>query len=67
MAYDKIATPTGDAITINENGVLNVPDKPVITFIEGDGIGPDITKASMHIWNSAIKKAYGTKRAIDWL
>ena len=67
MAYDKIATPTGDAITINENGVLNVPDKPVITFIEGDGIGPDITKASMHIWNSAIKKAYGNKRAIDWL
>ena len=67
MAYDKIATPTGDAITINEKGVLNVPDKPVITFIEGDGIGPDITKASMHIWNSAIKKAYGNKRAIDWL
>lgn len=67
MAYDKIATPTGDAITINENGVLNVPDRPVITFIEGDGIGPDITKASMHIWNSAIKKAYGSKREIDWL
>ena len=67
MAYDKIATPTGDAITINENGVLNVPDRPVITFIEGDGIDPDITKASMHIWNSAIKKAYGSKREIDWL
>ena len=67
MAYDKIATPTGDAITINENGVLNVPDRPVITFIEGDGIGPDITKASMHIWNSAIKKAYGSKCEIDWL
>ena len=67
MAYDKIATPAGDAITVNDQGVLNVPDKPVITFIEGDGIGPDITKASMHIWNSAIKKAYGGKKEIAWL
>ncbi len=53
-------------ITIGDDGRLIVPDEPVITFIEGDGIGPDITKASMLIWNSAIEKAYGGKRKIAW-
>ena len=68
MAYDKIKVPAnGEKITIDENGKLNVPDHPVITYIEGDGTGPDITKASMLIWNAAVEKAYGGKRKIEWM
>lgn len=66
MTYDKIKFPAGDKITVSEGGKLNVPDHPLITYIEGDGIGPDITKASMYIWNSAVEKAYGGKRSIAW-
>ena len=67
MAYDKIREASGEAITVAGDGTLCVPDNPVITYIEGDGVGPDIMKASMHIWNSAIRKAYGDRRRIDWL
>ncbi len=67
MAYDKIKVPAGEKITLKSEGFLDVPDQPVITYIEGDGIGPDITKASMHIWNSAVEKAYGGKRKIAWM
>ncbi len=67
MAYDKIKTPVGKKITADANGKLIVPDNPVVTYIEGDGIGADITKASMLIWNAAVEKAYGGKRRIDWL
>ena len=66
MTYEKIKFPAGEKITVSADGKLNVPDHPLIAYIEGDGIGPDITKASMHIWNSAIKKAYGDKRSIAW-
>ena len=67
MPYDTIKVPAGEKITLKSEGVLDVPDQPVITYIEGDGIGPDITKASMHIWNSAVEKAYGGKRKIAWM
>ena len=67
MPYDKIKVPAGEKITLASDGKLNVPDRPIVTFIEGDGIGPDITKASMHIWNSAVRKAYGGKREIAWM
>ncbi len=67
MAYDKIKSPVGAKITADANGKLIVPDNPVITYIEGDGIGADITRASMMIWNSAVNKAYEGKRKIDWL
>jgi len=67
MAYDKIKVPAGDKVFVDKSGKLQVPDRPVIGFIEGDGIGADITKASMHIWQSAIKKAYGSKREIAWM
>ena len=66
MTYDKIKFPAGDKIIVSEGGKLHVPDHPLITYIEGDGIGPDITKASMYIWNSAVEKAYGGKRSIAW-
>ncbi|OGV47978.1 MAG: NADP-dependent isocitrate dehydrogenase [Lentisphaerae bacterium GWF2_44_16] len=65
--FIKIKIPQGDKITVNSNGSLNVPDNPVIAFIEGDGTGPDITQASMYIWNNAIQKAYGNKRKISWM
>ena len=67
MSYDKIRTPAGDPVTLDREGKLCVSDTPVITFIEGDGVGPDIMKASMHIWDSAVRKAYGGKRRIEWL
>ncbi len=67
MAYDKIKMPAdGKKITVDASGRLQVPDRPIIAYIEGDGIGGDITKASMHIWNAAIEKAYGGKRSIAW-
>ncbi len=50
-----------------DNGKLLVPDNPVIPFIEGDGIGPDIWKASVRVFDSAIEKAYSGQRKIDWL
>jgi len=49
------------------DGKLQVPDFPTIPFIEGDGIGPDIWKASVRVFDTAIQKAYGGKRKIDWL
>lgn len=49
-----------------ENGVLKVPENPVIPYIEGDGIGPDITRAAMAVWNAAVGKAYGGRRKIEW-
>lgn len=52
-------------ITI-ENGKLNVPDQPVIPFIEGDGTGPDIWAASVRVLDAAVEKAYGGKRKIEW-
>ena len=48
------------------NGKLCVPENPVIPFVEGDGTGPDITKAAMVVWNAAVEKAYGGKRKIEW-
>ena len=54
-------------ITITADGVLQVPDQPTIPFIEGDGIGPDITRAAMVVLNAAVAKAYGGKRQIQWL
>ncbi len=65
--FDKIVVPAGDRITADDNGKLQVSDRPIVGFIEGDGTGPDITRASMHIWNSAVEKAYGGKRRIAWM
>ena len=56
-----------DKIKMGANGLLKVPDKPVIPFIIGDGIGPDIWKASVRVFDAAIKKAFGNKRKIEWM
>jgi isocitrate dehydrogenase len=59
------AAPDGAKITIT-NGKLNVPDHPIIPFIEGDGIGPDIWRASVRVFDAAVAKAYGGRRQIAW-
>jgi len=56
----------GKKITIGADGRLQVPDNPIIGFVEGDGIGPDITRACLRIWDAAVEKAYGGKRKIHW-
>lgn len=66
MSASKIVRPAQGEYVSNSNGKLQVPDNPIISFIEGDGIGPDIMKASVFMWDSAIRKAYGSKRAIAW-
>ena len=55
----------GEKITI-QGGTLNVPENPIIGYVEGDGIGPDITRASMRVWNAAVELAYGNSRKIHW-
>jgi isocitrate dehydrogenase len=67
MAFEKIVVPaTGEKITAS-NGKLNVPDNPILLFIEGDGIGKDIMTASKRIWDASVEKAYGGKRKISWM
>lgn len=56
-----------EKIRMGSDGLLVVPDKPVIPFIEGDGIGPDIWKASVRVFNAAVEKAYHGKRKIEWM
>ena len=64
--FEKITPPEeGDKITI-KNGKLSVPDNPIIPYIEGDGIGSDIMRASRRVVDAAIKKAYGNSRKIIW-
>jgi len=65
MSYENLTPPQGDKITF-ENDKLTVPDRPVIPFIEGDGIGPDIWAASQRVFDAAVEKAYGGKRGIVW-
>ncbi len=66
MEYEKIRFPKGDLITFDDTGSLVVSDTPVIGFIEGDGIGPDIMAASRAMWDAAVALAYSGKREIRW-
>ena len=67
MTYKKITVPTaGKPITL-ENKALKVPNNPIITYIEGDGIGIDITPVMLNVVNTAVKKAYGGEREIHWM
>ncbi|HEX5360523.1 MAG TPA: NADP-dependent isocitrate dehydrogenase [Fluviicoccus sp.] len=68
MGYQKIKVPAdGDKITVNADLSLNVPNFPIIPFIEGDGIGFDITPVMIKVVNAAVSKSYGGKRAISWM
>ncbi len=66
MPFQNIQVPAGEKITY-ENGRLHVPDHPIVAFIEGDGIGVDITPASIMVWDAAVEKAYGGRRKIAWM
>ncbi|MCH7619207.1 MAG: isocitrate dehydrogenase (NADP(+)), partial [Candidatus Marinimicrobia bacterium] len=67
MPYDKIAQPEkGEKIRF-ENGAIRAPENPIIPFIEGDGIGPDIWKAAKLVLDAAVDKAYSSKRSISWM
>lgn len=66
--YQHIQVPqSGDKITVNTDFSLNVPDRPIIPFIEGDGIGIDVTPVMRKVVDAAIEKAYGGKRKIEWM
>ena len=58
---------TGEKIQYDKDGMLHVPDQPVIPYIEGDGVGPDIWKASVRVFDAAVKKCYGANRQVHWL
>ena len=67
MSYQNIEIPSqGDKITYAD-GKLQISDNPIVAFIEGDGIGVDITPAAMTVWDAAVEKAYGGKRKIAWM
>src|SRR5260370_23729331 len=68
MQYEHIVVrPNGRKITINTDLSLNVPDKPIIPYIEGDGIGIDVTPAMLRVVNAAVEQAYGSSREIPWM
>jgi len=66
-AASKITPPAGGAKISIRDGKLTVPDNPIIPFIEGDGTGPDIWRASVRVMDAAVQKAYGGKRKIHWM
>jgi isocitrate dehydrogenase len=68
MAYKTTSVPEGGAkISMGADGKLNMPDNPIIPFIEGDGTGPDIWRASVRVFDAAVEKCYGGKRKIHWM
>jgi isocitrate dehydrogenase len=68
MGYKHIQVPTeGQAITVNEDHSLNVPNNPIIPYIEGDGIGVDISPVMIDVVDAAVEKAYGGEKKISWM
>jgi isocitrate dehydrogenase len=57
----------GERIQYNREGTLRVPDQPIIPYIEGDGVGPDIWRASVRVFNAAVEKCYGSKKKVHWV
>lgn len=68
MSYQHIKVPAGgQKITVNADFSLNVPDEPIVPYIEGDGTGADITPVMLKVVDAAVEKAYGGKRKIHWM
>ena len=67
MGYQKIQVPAGDKITVNADMTLTVPNNPIIPYIEGDGIGSDISPVMIKVVDAAVEKAYAGKRKISWM
>jgi isocitrate dehydrogenase len=66
-SYSGVAVPTEGKCISYAEGVFKVPDQPVIPFIEGDGTGRDIWRASRRVFDAAVERAYGGKRKVAWL
>lgn len=67
VKFDKLQVPRdGEKIEVSD-GSLSIPENPIVPFIEGDGIGPDITAAAKRVWDASVKKAYGGKKKISWM
>ncbi len=67
MAYTNVKIPEGGAKISIQDGKLNVPDNPIIPFVEGDGTGRDIWRSSQRVFDAAVEKAYGGTRQIHWM
>ncbi|MCC6501300.1 MAG: NADP-dependent isocitrate dehydrogenase [Anaerolineales bacterium] len=67
MTYQNVKVPAGGAKVTIQNGKLNVPDNPILPFVEGDGTGRDIWRAAQRVFDAAVEKAYGGKRKIHWM
>src|SRR5215208_2079448 len=67
MAYTNVKVPEGGEKISIEDGKLQVPDHPIIPFVEGDGTGRDIWRASVRVFDAAVEKAYGGQRKIHWM
>src|SRR6266508_1407515 len=67
MSYEKIIVPAGGERIRASGDKLQIPDNPYLAYIEGDGTGPDITRACLRVWDAAVQKAYGGKRKVQWI
>lgn len=67
MTFPHIQVPVGEKIQIRDDGSLDTPSKPIIGFIEGDGTGPDIWRASKYLFDEAVRFCYGDARAVAWM
>lgn len=67
MGYQHISVPSGEKISVNSDYSLSVPDNPIIPYIEGDGIGIDVTPPMISVVDAAVEKAYGGKKKIAWM
>ncbi len=68
MTYKTVKVPSdGEKITLNSDRTLSVPDRPILPFIEGDGTGRDIWRASQYVFDNAVRKIYGGKKKIAWM
>ena len=67
MPYKNVTVPSNGAPITMHNGVMQVPDNPILPFIRGDGTGPDIWAASVRVFDAAVEKCYGAQRKIHWM
>jgi isocitrate dehydrogenase len=67
MSEQEIRYPEGGTKIAIQDGALVVPDNPILAYVEGDGIGPDITRACLRVWDAAVEKAYQGRRRIHWM
>src|SRR5512136_2853887 len=67
MVYQNVTVPVGGAKISIQDGKLQVPDNPIIPYVEGDGTGRDIWRASVRVMDAAVEKAYGGQRKIHWM